>query len=243
MELADGREVRCDMVISDAAPGTTLLGWVGAQSLAPDFAHDVSQIRYRGTAARVGLALSALPRLGDGGTAPEDDPRIAGVVQIGARMDDLERASDAAKYGEVASEPLVFACCPSVHARELAPNGGAVLAATIQSVPQDADEHRVLEATLGALEHAFPGISDLVTASRVLTPRTLERGFGLIEGSFHQGEPTLDQFYSLRPVPGFARHRMPVAGLYLAGPGTYPYGGLHGVSGRNAARAVGADLS
>ena len=243
VELADGREVRCDMVISDAAPGTTLLGWVGAQSLAPDFAHDVSQIRYRGTAARVGLALSALPRLGDGATPTEDDPRLAGVVQIGARMDDLERASDAAKYGEVASEPLVFACCPSVHARELAPNGGAVLAATIQSVPQDADEHRVLEATLGALEHAFPGISDLVTASRVLTPRTLERGFGLIEGSFHQGEPTLDQFYSLRPVPGFARHRMPVAGLYLAGPGTYPYGGLHGVSGRNAARAVGADLS
>ena len=165
------------------------------------------------------------------------------VVQIGARMDDLERAADAAKYGEIASEPLVFASLPSVHDSELAPGGGAVLAATIQTVPQDADEAQVLDATLGALERAFPGVSELVTASRVLTPRTLERGFGLIEGSFHQGEPTLDQFYSLRPVPGFARHRMPIAGLYLAGPGTYPYGGLHGVSGRNAARAVGEDLA
>lgn len=240
VELLDGRTIACDIVISDAAPGTTLLGWTGAGKLSPDFVHEVEHIRYRGTAARVGLALSAPPRLGGG---PEDDPRLGGVVQIGARMDDLERAADAWKYGRIAEEPLVFACVPSVHDPELAPAGGAVLAATVQSVPRDADEGAVLEATLGALERAFPGIRDLVTASRVLPPRTLERGFGLIEGSFHQGEPALDQFYSLRPVPGFARHRTPVPGLYLAGPGTYPYGGLHGISGRNAAQAVAEDLA
>ncbi len=240
VELLDGRTIACDLVVSDAAPGATLLGWTGAGNLSPDFVHEVENIRYRGTAARVGLALSALPRF-EGG--PEDDPRLGGIVQIGARMDDLERASDAWKYGRIADEPLVFASLPSVHDPVLAPAGGAVLAATVQSVPRDADEGAVLEATLGALERAFPGIRNLVTASRVLTPGALERGFGLIEGSFHQGEPTLDQFYSLRPVPGFARHRTPVAGLYLAGPGTYPYGGLHGVSGRNAARAVEEDLS
>ena len=232
--------IACDMVISDAAPGTTLLGWTGAGELSPDFVHDVGNIRYRGTAARVGLALAELPRFAGG---PEDDPRLGGVVQIGARMDDIERASDAFKYGRIAEAPLVFASLPSIHDRELAPGGGAVLAATVQSVPQDADEGAVLEGTLRALERAFPGIRKLVTASRVLTPGALERGFGLIEGSFHQGEPAMDQFYSLRPVPGFARHRMPVAGLYLAGPGTYPYGGLHGVSGRNAARAVNEDLA
>ncbi len=240
VELLDGRVIACDMVISDAAPGTTLLGWTGAGNLSPDFVHEVGNIRYRGTAARVGLALSEPPRFAGG---PEDDPRLGGIVQIGARMDDIERASDAFKYGRIAEAPLVFASLPSIHDSELAQGGGAVLAATVQSVPQDADEGAVLEATLGALERAFPGIRDLVTASRVLTPGTLERGFGLIEGSFHQGEPTMDQFYSLRPVPGFARHRTPVAGLYLAGPGTYPYGGLHGVSGRNAARAVNEDLA
>ncbi|MXX87038.1 MAG: NAD(P)/FAD-dependent oxidoreductase [Acidobacteria bacterium] len=239
VELLDGLAIACDMVVSDAAPGTTLLGWTGAEGLSPDFVHEVENIRYRGTAARVGLALSALPHLVDEG---EGDPRLGGVVQIGARMDDLERAADAWKYGRIAAEPLVFACFPSVHESGLTPDGGVVLAATVQSIPQDANEGAVLEATLTALERAFPGIRNLVTASRVLTPRTLERGFGLIEGSFYQGEPTMDQFYSLRPVPGFARHRTPVAGLYLAGPGTYPYGGLHGVSGRNAARAVTEDL-
>ena len=198
VEFVDGRAVACDIVISDAAPGTTLLGWTGAGELSPDFVHEVENIRYRGTAARVGLALSALPRIGG---APDDDPRLGGIVQIGARMDDLERASDAFKYRRIAGDPLVFAALPSVHDPELAPPGSAVLAATVQSVPRDADEGAVLEATLTALERALPGVSDLVTASRVLTPRTLERGFGLIEGSFHQGEPTLDQFYSLRPGP------------------------------------------
>ena len=240
VELRDGRAVACDRIVSDAAPGRTLLDWIGAAQLPPDFVHDVRHIRYRGTAARVGLALSALPCFPG---SPHDDPRLGGVVQIGARMDDLERSADAWKYQRIADEPLVFAFLPSVHDPELAPGGRAVLAATVQSVPQEADEGAVLERTLGALERAFPGIRDLVTASRVLTPGTLERGFGLIEGSFHQGEPTMDQLYSLRPVPGFARHRTPVAGLYLAGPGTYPYGGLHGVSGHNAARAVLEDLA
>ena len=235
IELADGRVVRCGTVVSDASPENTFLRWTGASNLSPEFVHEVRNIRYRGTAARVGLALSGLP-------APETDPRLAGVIQVASGLDGLERAADAAKYGEIAADPLVFVFFPSLHERGLAPPGREVLAATVQSVPVSATEDRVLDVTLRALEAVFPGVSDLVTAHRVLTPRTLERGFGLVEGSFHQGEPTLDQLYALRPVPGFARHRTPVAGLYLAGPGAYPYGGLHGVSGRNAARAVEEDL-
>lgn len=244
IELADGRTIRCGAVLSDASPQTTFFRWTGAPQLPPDFLHEARNIRYRGTAARVGLALSGLPRFFDRTAgAPEADPRLGGVIQIGAALDDLERAADAAKYGEVAREPLVFAFLPSVHAPELAPRGSEVLAATVQTVPHAGppDEEQVLEATLAALESAFPAIRELVTASRVLGPAALGRGFGLAEGSFHQGEPTLDQSYALRPVPGFAAHRTPVAGLYLAGPATYACGGLHGVSGRNAARVVEQD--
>ena len=245
VELADGRTVRCGAVLSDASPGKTLLEWTGAAQLEPEFVHEVRNIRYRGTAARVGLALSGLPRFRDrpAGEPPESDPRLGGILQIAGSLDEIERAADAAKYGEIAARPLVFAFLPSVHARGLAPPGKEVLAATVQTVPHagGTDPDRVLEVTLDALESAFPGLRKLVTAARVLTPADLERGFGLAEGSFHQGEPTLDQCYSLRPVPGFARHRMPVGGLYLGGPGAYPYGGLHGVAGKNAASAVKED--
>jgi phytoene dehydrogenase-like protein len=41
---------------------------------------------------------------------------------------------------------------------------------------------------------------------------------------------------------GYARYRMPVAGLYLCGAGAHPGGGITGVPGRNAAREVVADL-
>ncbi len=226
VELADGRRIACQSVVSDAAPETTLRRWVGERHLPPDFAHDVRCIRYRGTAARVGFALSAPPRLAGA------ELREGGVIQIGgASLDALERAADAFKYGEIAKNPTVFASW-----------NGKALAATVQSVPRDAGEDEVAERTLAALEGAFPGIRELEIARRVLTPRALERGFGLVEGSFHQGEPAMDQLYSLRPVPGFARHRTPFPGLYLAGPGVYPYGGLHGVSGRNAARAVQEDV-
>ncbi len=247
VEFRDGSKVATPIVLSDAAARTTLLDWVGATSLRPDFTGEVRRIRYRGTAARVGLALSGLPRLRDGSAPPEDDPRLRGVVQVGAALDDLERASDAAKYGEVASAPLVFASLPSLVEAGLAPAGRHVLAATVQATPSDdgpdpaarADE--ILRRTVESLECAFPGIASLVTGHRVLTPATLERDFGLLSGSFHQAEPTMDQLFSLRPVPGCSDHRTPVAGLYLAGPDTSPYGGLHGVSGRNAARVIRED--
>ncbi len=239
VELVDGRRIACRTIVSDAAPETTLRRWVGERNLSPDFAHEVRHIRYRGTAARVGFALSALPRFPD--SEGEPDPRLGGVIQIGASLDALERAADAFKYNELPANPAVYASFPSVHGNGMAPAGAAVLAATVQSVPADADEDQVAKKTLGALESVFPGIRELVTGCRVLTPRMLERGFGLVEGSYHQGEPAMDQLYSLRPVPGFSRHRTPFSGLYLAGPGTCPYGGLHGVSGRNAAQAVEED--
>lgn len=246
VELLDGRSLSAPVVLSDASPRTTFLDWVGPLGLSPDFTREVRAIRYRGTAARVGLALSGVPRLRGGGT-PDSDARLNGVIQVGAALDDAERASDAAKYGEVASDPLVFASLPSLADRGLAPDGCAVLAATVQTVPwtdaADPAERAdlILRRTTRALETAFPGLGSLVTAHRVLTPSALERGFGLAEGSFHQGETTMDQLFSLRPVPGFAGHRTPVSGLYLAGPGTYPYGGLHGVSGRNAAEVIRRD--
>lgn len=256
VELRDGRTIRCGGVLSDASPRSTLLEWVGARRLAPEFVHEAAHIRYRGTAARIGFALSGPPRFADalpGGADAGPDPRLGGVIQVGATLDHLERAADAAKYGQIAEAPLVFAFLPSIHASGLAPPGRHTLAATVQSAPyalrsghwgapdRGAEKHLV-ETTLRMLEGAFPGIRDLVTAHRVLSPATLEAGFGLAEGSFHQGEPTLDQFYALRPVPGFARHRTPVRRLWLAGPGTAPHGGLHLVSGRNAARVVAADL-
>jgi phytoene dehydrogenase-like protein len=75
----------------------------------------------------------------------------------------------------------------------------------------------------------------------VLSPLDLEREFGLIGGDIFHGALHLDQLFSLRPAPGYADHRTPIGGLYLCGSGAHPGGGVTGLPGRNAARAILAD--
>jgi phytoene dehydrogenase-like protein len=51
----------------------------------------------------------------------------------------------------------------------------------------------------------------------------------------------LDSFFLWRPLLGSARYRLPVDGLYLAGSGAHPGGGITGVPGHNAAREILSD--
>ena len=51
----------------------------------------------------------------------------------------------------------------------------------------------------------------------MLTPADLETEYGLTGGHPLHAEPGLDSFFLWRPLLGWARYRMPVDGLYLAG--------------------------
>jgi len=66
----------------------------------------------------------------------------------------------------------------------------------------------------------------------------LERRLGLTGGDLYHGAMTLDQLFMLRSGSGPSSHHTPVAGLFLAGSGAHPGGGVFGVPGRNAARTV-----
>jgi phytoene dehydrogenase-like protein len=106
------------------------------------------------------------------------------------------------------------------------------------------DERRdeVGDLVLAALEDVAPGISDLVTARQVLTPVDLEREYGMTGGHPLHAEPGLDQWFLWRPLLGHARYRFGMDGLYLAGSGAHPGGGITGQPGQNAAREILADL-
>ena len=91
------------------------------------------------------------------------------------------------------------------------------------------------------LETYAPGIAKQVVARQVITPLDLERDYGLTGGHPLHGEPGLDQFFLWRPLLGHARYRMPLDGLYLAGSGAHPGGGVTGAPGANAAREILAD--
>jgi phytoene dehydrogenase-like protein len=80
-----------------------------------------------------------------------------------------------------------------------------------------------------------PNVPASVVARQVLTPLDLERTYGLTEGNIFHGDLNLEQLFFMRPVPGWARYRSPVKGLYLCGAGAHPGGGVTGAPGYNAA--------
>ena len=96
------------------------------------------------------------------------------------------------------------------------------------------------DVVMAKLEQYAPGIGARVIQRAVLTPADLARyNVNLIHGDSLGGSHHPAQFFFLRPVPGWGRHRSPVDGLYLCGASTWPGGGVGGASGAMVAKIVG----
>jgi phytoene dehydrogenase-like protein len=91
---------------------------------------------------------------------------------------------------------------------------------------------------LDLLAEYAPNVKRSIIHREVLSPVDLEREFHLTGGNIFHGRMTLDQMFSMRPVPGFAGYRTPVKGLYMCGSGTHPGGGVMGTPGLNAVRVI-----
>jgi len=189
------------------------------------------------------------------GSADNDECRIDSISQSWAVLSGAaqprraERAMDAVKYGHVSEEPLLEATIPSLTDPTLAPEGKHVMSVVFQAAPfalRDGDwaseRDRVGDITIKALEGVAPGFGELVEAREVITPTDMEATYGLSGGHIQHAEPALDQFFAWRPLLGEARYAFLLEGLYLAGSGAHPGGGITGGPGANAARQILKDL-
>ena len=239
VRLRNGEHLYANVVVSNADPKTTLLRLLGARHLEAEFARSVHHVRATGTAAKLHLALSGLPRF-RGLAADQLGERLV----IAPDLDYIERAFNPAKYGEYSTQPVMEITLPTVHDASLAPPGQHVLSAVIQYAPYDlkggwpSARQNFQAVVMDVLEQHAPGIGALVQHSELLTPADIEQQFGITGGHWHHGELALDQFMMLRPVAGAAQYATPVAGLYLCGAGCHPGGGVMGSAGRNAARVI-----
>lgn len=248
--LADGTEIDARAVVAGLDPKRLLTTLVDPVALGPSLRWRAGNLRTAGTAAKVNLVLDGLPAF----PAATEDPRLLrGRILVGAAgIDAMERVFDTTKYGRLAESFVVEATIPSLVDPSLvegAPEGTHVLSADVQWVPTTpragdwASQRDALgDAVIGTLETVAPGLGGHVRARQVLTPADLEQDYGLTGGHPLHVEPGLDSFFAWRPLLGHARYRMPLAGLYLAGSGAHPGGGVTGLPGRNAAREVLADL-
>ena len=249
--LSDGTTIAARLIVSGADPKRTFLNLVAASDLDPSFVTAIQRYRASGTMAKINLALDALPEFTAlaSATATERTAALGGRIHIGPDVDYLERAFDASKYGGYSEHPYLDVTIPTIADPTLAPDGQHVMSICAQFAPYHLRNEKWPAARRGlgdrvirALAAYAPRLEDRILHRQILTPVDLETTYGLTGGHIFHGEHALDQFFTMRPVLGWAQYRTPIAGLYLCGAGTHPGGGITGACGFNASREILRDL-
>ncbi|OBJ98566.1 FAD-dependent oxidoreductase [Mycolicibacterium fortuitum] len=111
-----------------------------------------------------------------------------------------------------------------------------------REVADDAAADRLAERVGAVLEQHAPGFGERVIGTTIQRPSDLQAGdANLHTGAVNGGTSQLFQQVIFRPTPGFGRAETSVSNVYLGSAGATPGGGVHGICGRNAARAALAD--
>ncbi|HCK83225.1 MAG TPA: hypothetical protein DHW63_01490, partial [Hyphomonadaceae bacterium] len=222
VRLESGEEIAASIVISGADPRHTLLDLVGAPDLPPEFVWATQSIKMRGSVAKVHLLTDGAHGL------------PSGTLVVAPSVRYVERAYDAAKYGQTSLEPYL----------EITAND-KVVSIHFQFAPyalrgaEWSQERSVLErVAIDTAASVLPQLKSSIREIRSLTPLDLETTYGLTEGDLNHGQLILDQMLFMRPMPGWSTHKTPIDNLYLCGAGVHGGGGISGAAGRNAAKAV-----
>ena len=218
--LESGEEVRARVVVSNADPRRTLLQLIDATDLDPSFLTRVRSYRAMGAVAKVNFALSGLPSFS---ALKNSESDLSGRIHIGPDLDYLERAFDAAKYGEFSDQPCLEISIPSVKDPSLAPAGSHVMSVYAQYAPYrlktndwNARRDELGDAVVNTLALYAPKIRDLIVHRQVITPLDMEQKYGLTGGHLYHGEHSLDQLFAFRPFLGWAQYRTPIKGCISA---------------------------
>jgi phytoene dehydrogenase-like protein len=237
IRLADGTEVEARAVISTLDLKRTFLALFAWKELPEAVARRTSAFRHAPAAARLLLALDALPGL------PE------GTVSVPSCY--AAHAFAAWRAGTVPDPvPMTLRSVSATDPR-LAPAGKAVLTATLGAVPYQlfdgawTNEKRVAlrERALAQIEAELPGLSARLLAAEVIVPPDIEEDLGVTEGDLDGGEIAPDQMFEQRGFAQCDAGRTPLGGLYLGGRSAPagPFGSC--VAGVVAAHAVMCDLA
>lgn len=222
VRLDSGEQIKANAVISAADPRHTLLDLVGAPELPPEFVWHTQSIKMRGSVAKVHLRTDGKHGL------------PAGTLAVAPTLKYLERAFDAAKYGQISERPYVEATA-----------AGNVVSIHFQFAPYklrnedwSSTRAKIERLAVDTLAAQFPALKASILELHSITPADLQRDYGLTEGDLNHGQLILDQMFFMRPMPGWSNHATPIDGLSLCGSGVHGGGGISGAAGRNAARTL-----
>ncbi len=237
--LESGEEIRADVVVAATHPKITFLEHLDRKDLPDDFVARLEAWRSRSGTVKVNVAVDRLPEF----TAkPGFDPEVhGGTIVLAESLDDIEGAFQDAVAGRPAELPFADICIPSVFDPTLAPAGKHVVSMFTQWVPHtfaNESDRAALDAyadrVIARVDAVAPGFTDSILHRQVIGPYEMEHEYGLIGGNIFHGELSPDQMFHMRPAPGYADFRTPIAGLYQASSATHGGGGVTGIPGLHA---------
>ncbi|MEX0755443.1 MAG: NAD(P)/FAD-dependent oxidoreductase [Actinomycetota bacterium] len=242
-----GEEFRANVVITAVHPKIAFLQHLDPNDLPEDFVRDIENWKTRSGTVKLNVGLDHMPAWRDDPTGI--DPSIAGAsIMLAPNIRYLERAFEQARDGRSSTAPFSETCIPSFYDGTLAPEGMHVVSMFSQWVPHEwadtpnDDELRAYADRLIDLHDDFmPGFKDAMIGRQVIGPHEMQEGWGLIGGNIFHGELSTNQLFHMRPAPGFADYRTPIAGLYQASSATHAGGGVTGLPGHHAVRQIVKD--
>ncbi len=244
--LVDGEELRAPLVVTTVHPKIAFLDLLDRDGLPPAFVDDIERWNTRSGTVKINLAVDRLPEFA---SKPGFDPHVHGGTIVFARsLDEVERAFQDAVAGQPAARPFADVCIPSVFDRTIAPEGHHIVSMFTQWVPADwaakpmeAELEDYADRVVDTFEEVAPGFRDSILHRRVIGPHEMEHEYGLVGGNIFHGELSPTQLFHMRPAPGYADFRTPVAGLYQAGSATHGGGGVTGIPAMNVVRQIAHD--
>lgn len=235
VRLKEGEEISSNKVASSCTPKETFLNLFSDFDLEYELDYWIGKIRSRGTTAKVNLAVNKKVLLNGQSVA---------FARTGNTFDDMEKAFDPVKYGELTDSPFLDIHIPTYINPSLAPEGHSVVSILVHHISYDLKsgwsqemKQKLGKDVLNTLEIYAPGITEAAVGMEVLSPADLEERYTLTEGHIYHGEHFVDQLIT-RPIPSCSRYITPVPGLYLCGSGSHPGGGITCAPGYMAASAI-----
>jgi phytoene dehydrogenase-like protein len=239
-----GEEYRAPVVVSNADPQRSLLTLLDPAELDDEFRGAVEGIDMRGSMARIHLLIDELPQY-----LPFEDaelgPQHHGHQMLGASVENFERAWEAQRQGVFPDEWVIEAVIQSATDPTLTEPGKHTMTLGVQQLPYelagtdwDAEKERWADSVMEDLFVFAPNLRDHVLDRYVITPKDIERDYGITKGNIFHGAMGLDQLFSSRPLADVGAYATPVPGYYLCGAGTHPGGGVMGANGHNAAKVI-----
>jgi phytoene dehydrogenase-like protein len=248
--LDDGREFCADVVASNTHPQVLFGELIDPAETPRPFQQRIAGYRSESATFRMNVALSELPRFDSVEHNARGLAAMQNTIDICPSLDYIDRAYDDAGRKGWAGKPVISMCIPTLLDDSLAPEGCHVMSLFCQHFRRhlpngqewDAVKEQVADLVIDTVAAHAPNFKSAIVGRQINSPLDIERKLNMLGGDIFHGKLSLDQIFSLRPVGGYADHRMPVEGVYLCGSGAHPGGGVSGLPGKNAATTILKDL-